>query len=90
MITKKVNCFIINRANEILNADKLTDISNKSEIKENQVIGTASEDFMNYEAFLEYQNEKRPLFSIFLGEEDMTYIRYSDKLKKVVDITGCC
>ncbi|KAF2508088.1 hypothetical protein [Flavobacterium foetidum] len=82
--------YILDRAREILNADNLTDISNRSEIKDDPVLGAAPEDFIDYNAFLECQKEKRPLFAISLAEEDTTYLGYSDKLQKVVEVTACC
>ncbi|MDR6762122.1 hypothetical protein J2Y38_002333 [Flavobacterium sp. 2755] len=82
--------YILTEAKEMVDPNSFTDISDKNEIEKDGVLGQSKDDFMNYDAFIECQNDKRPLFSISLAEEDMTYIGYSKKLKKVVDIIGCC
>ena len=82
--------YILTEAKEMVDPNSFTDISDKNEIERDGVLGQSKDDFMNYDAFIECQNDKRPLFSISLAEEDMTYIGYSKKLKKVVDIIGCC
>lgn len=82
--------YILTTAKEMVDPDSLTDISDKNEIEKDDVLGQSKDEFMNYDAFIECQNDKRPLFSISLAEEDMTYIGYSKRLKKAVDIIGCC
>ncbi|MBF4515826.1 hypothetical protein IRZ71_05705 [Flavobacterium sp. ANB] len=82
--------YMLNRAKEILSVESFTDISDKNEIKKDDVLGQSKERFINYDAFIECQNNKTPLFTISLGEEDTTYIGYSKKLKKAVDIIDCC
>ncbi|SHL32241.1 hypothetical protein [Flavobacterium chilense] len=81
---------ILNRAKEILDINSLTDISDKNEIKKDPVLGESRENFENYDVFIECQNDKRPLFSISLAEEDTSYIGYSKKLKKAVSVISCC
>lgn len=82
--------YILTEAKEMVDPNSFTDISDKNEIEKDDVLGQSKDEFMNYDAFIECQNDKRPLFSISLAEEDMTYIGYSKKLKKAVDIIGCC
>ncbi|KRB55605.1 hypothetical protein [Flavobacterium sp. Root186] len=82
--------YILTSAKEMVDPDSFTDISDKNEIGKDDVLGQSKDEFMNYDAFIECQNDKRPLFSISLAEEDTTYIGYSKKLKKAVDIIGCC
>jgi hypothetical protein len=82
--------YILTEAKEMVDPNSFTDISDKNEIEKDDVLGQSKDEFMNYDAFIECQNDKRPLFSISLAEEDMTYIGYSKKRKKAVDIIGCC
>lgn len=82
--------YILTTAKEMVDPDSLTDISDKNEIGKDDIFGQPKDEFMNYDVFIECQNDKRPLFPISLAEEDMTYIGYSKKLKKAVDIIGCC
>ena len=82
--------YILKRAEEILNTESFVNVSDKNEIKQDDVLGQSKDDFLNYDAFIDCQNDKRPLFTISLGEEDTTYIGYSKKLQKAVDIIGCC
>ena len=71
-----------------LRSNRVTIDSRK--IGKDDIFGQPKDEFMNYDVFIECQNDKRPLFPISLAEEDMTYIGYSKKLKKAVDIIGCC
>lgn len=82
--------YILTTAKEMVDPNSLTDISDKNEIGKDDIFGQPKDEFMNYDVFIECQNDKRPLFPISLAEEDMTYIGYSKKLKKAVDIIGCC
>lgn len=83
--------YILSRAKEKLAIDSFTDITDKDEIIEKDGILNQPEDrFENYKVFIECQKDKRPLFCISLAEEDITFIGYSKKLKKVVDIIYCC
>lgn len=38
-----------------------------------------TKDYENYEVYKEYRKDKRPLFSIRLAEEDVTFIGFSKK-----------
>lgn len=80
--------YILNKAKQILEKDSFMYISN--ETKKDGVLGQSKEEFMDYDTFIECENNKRPLFIISLGEEDTTYIGYSKKQKKAVDIISCC
>jgi len=85
-----LNLLKVMRAEEILNTESFVNVSDKNETKQDDVLGQSKDDFLNYDAFIDCQNDKRPLFTISLGEEDTTYIGYSKKLQKAVDIIGCC
>ncbi|WP_166923172.1 hypothetical protein [Flavobacterium poyangense] len=78
--------YILSKAKAILALENFTDTSNEELMKEDGYFTQSKEEYENYAVFMECQKEKRPLFSISLGEEDLTYIGYSRKLKKVVDI----
>lgn len=80
--------YILTKAKQILEKDSFMYITN--EIKKDGVLGQSKEEFTDYDTFIECENDKRPLFIISLGEEDTTYIGYSKKQKKAVDLISCC
>ncbi|WP_337965422.1 hypothetical protein [uncultured Flavobacterium sp.] len=82
--------YILTKAKDVLSKESFQNVSDKNEMKKDDIFGQSKDDFLDYDAFIDCQNDKRPLFIISLGEEDTTYIGYSKKLKKAVDIIGCC
>lgn len=83
--------YILDRAKKTLTMDSFTDITDKEKImKEDGILDQPEDSYENYKVFIECQKDKRPLFCISLAEEDITFIGYSKKLKKVVDIIYCC
>lgn len=82
--------YILSKAKEILDRDSFVVIPDKNKMDADDILNWPKEDFIDYDAFIECRNNKTPLFTISRGEEDTTYIGYSKKLKKAVDITGCC
>ncbi len=83
--------YILGKARDVLANVSFVDITNKEEIiKQDGILNQPEDSFENYKAFIECQNDRRPLFCIGLAEEDITFIGYSRRLKKVVDIIYCC
>ncbi|WP_316633908.1 hypothetical protein [uncultured Flavobacterium sp.] len=82
--------YILTKAKEVLDIESFYDVSNKNKLKEDDILGQSKDEFIDYNTFIECQNDKRPLFIISLSEEDTTYIGYSKKQKKAVEIIGCC
>lgn len=88
---EELEIYILSKAKETLTMDSFNDITDKEKIiKEDGILDQPEDSFENYKVFIECQNDKRPLFCISLAEEDITFIGYSKKLKKVVDIIYCC
>ncbi|MCL9805511.1 hypothetical protein NAT51_08255 [Flavobacterium amniphilum] len=85
----QMEAYIIDKAKNILNNDSFIDLSEPID-KNSFVFNTEKEDFENFEAYTECKNDKRSIFVIGLEEENITYMVYSAKLKKVVDVLYCC
>ncbi|WP_374175325.1 hypothetical protein [Flavobacterium tructae] len=83
--------YILDKAREVLADNSFIDITDKEKIaEEGGILNQPADSFENYKVFTECQNEKRSLFCIGLAEEDITFIGYSKRLQKVVDIIYCC
>lgn len=83
--------YILDKARDILANNSFVDITNKEEIiKQDGILNQPEDRFENYKVFTECQNDRRPLFCIGLAEEDITFIGYSRRLKKVIDLIYCC
>ncbi len=58
--------------------------------KNNYLSQATKEDFIDYETFVETKLKNRKLFFYNLHEESGTFLGYSGKEKKVVEVAGCC
>ncbi len=80
--------YVLKQANGVLDKSSFTDLDR---VEEYGIIAQSQpEDFESYDTYVECKKEKRPLFCIGLTEEDITYIGFSKKQNKVLDIIYCC
>ncbi len=81
--------YLVNKAKTILEPDAFTYIANI--VPGEGILGQKDlDEFDNFVVFLECEREKRPLFSIGLGEEDISFFGYSNKESRVVLVASCC
>ncbi len=80
--------YMLKKANSMLDKFSFTNLSNVD--KYSLFSQMKPEDYENYAVYLECKKDKRPVFGIGLAEEDVTFIGFSKKQQKVVDIIYCC
>lgn len=86
---KEMLNYVLNKARKLLSKNSFISIA-EDQLNGGWISTSTKEGFYDYETFERCKIEKRPLFSISLGEEDTEVIGYSTKEGKVKDIIGCC
>jgi hypothetical protein len=86
---KEMELYILSEAKSILDQNSFRDLNKLTE--EDGIINQTDKDgYENYDVFIECKNDRRPLYCYGLQEEDIRFLGYSRKLKKVVIVLTCC
>lgn len=80
--------YVLEEAKSVLNKESFCYLDNPEE--DSIIKQTPKEEIKDYETFIECKNDNRPLFCLRLHEEDITFMGFSKKKGKVVDLIYCC
>lgn len=85
---KEMERYVLEEARTVLDKESFCYI--KDEEDDSFIRQTPKEEIKDYETFLECKTGNRPLFILRLHEENITFMGYSKKKNKVVDLIYCC